>query len=483
MFTNSTGAQRQEFGIAFFADVSGEEKLLISHAVGDSTTTGAGEAPDRRDTISKYQGTGSITKVNGLNSDTGDYVSGSNVMIMGNEVPVAALGTNLQDNSLFVEKDTARRYWFDNPPSVTNQDIEWTNGSGVTISGNTVTATTNGWSNGIARSVQTISPSRGGGEIIGQKSLNYAMIGLSKDPYWTSGDTFVNGNYMMYHDGIYELGTEVDSFTAGSNSTNYKITMDSNGVVKYFVDNGSGYSEVYESTVTAGSNDEYYALATPYNSGNTVSGTITGKLPTTWNLTPTYRYSSTGWTATGGGAVATDNLTLALDTDGGQDQVNYDLTSISSDKFVLDFTLNFSRLTIGTNLFWFMGLVNSTNWIATNSTNHMGIFAMQESGTKTFGCSDGTGTWNGAVEDSQTWTPSTGVDYYFRLTKLSSTTYKVELFGDSARTTVTSTSDGTVSSMTDLRYLVFTGDNNSGAGNATFTISDLKFYDGVSSIN
>ena len=205
------------------------------------------------------------------------------------------------------------------------------------------------------------------------------------------------------------------------------------------------------------------------------------KLSTDIVETPTYTYSSTGWTSTGGGAVATDNLTLALDTDGGQDQVNYDLTSISSDKFVLDFTLNFSRLTIGTNLFWFMGLVNSTNWIATNSTNHMGIFVMQESATKTFACSDGTSTWNGASEDAQSWTPTTGVDYYFRLTKLSSTTYKVELFSNPARTSVTSTSDGTVSSMTDLRYLVFTGDNNSGAGNATFTISDLKFYNGVSS--
>jgi hypothetical protein len=113
----------------------------------------------------------------------------------------------------------------------------------------------------------------------------------------------------------------------------------------------------------------------------------------------------------------------------------------------------------------------------------MGIFAMQESGTKVFGCSDGTSTWNGASEDNQTWVATTGVDYYFRLTKLTSTTYKVELFGNSARTSVTSTSDGTVSSMTDLRYLVFTGDNNSGTGNATFTISDLNFYNGVTTIN
>jgi hypothetical protein len=222
-------------------------------------------------------------------------------------------------------------------------------------------------------------------------------------------------------------------------------------------------------------------ITTIYNSGT--GKTLDTAKSATWTMQPTYPYSSTGWSATGGGAVATDNLTLALDTDGGQDQVNYDLTSISSDKFVLDFTLNFSRLTVESNLFWFMGLVNSTNWITAGSTNHMGIFAMQEPATKVFACSDGTTTWNGVSEDAQSWVPSTGVDYYFRLTKLTSTTYKVELFDDSARTSVTSTSDGTVSSMTDLRYLVFTGDNNVGAGNATFTISDLKFYDGVTSIN
>ena len=44
MFTNSTGAQYNEFGVAFFADCYGEEKILISHAVGDSASTGAGVA-------------------------------------------------------------------------------------------------------------------------------------------------------------------------------------------------------------------------------------------------------------------------------------------------------------------------------------------------------------------------------------------------------------------------------------------------------
>ena len=110
MFTNSTGPQYNEFGVAQFMDLSGEEKLLISLGVGDGTSSGAGTAPNRRETISKYSGTSDITVVNGLNSDVGDYAADSNVMIMGNEVTVAGIDTNLQAGSRYEETDTRQMY-------------------------------------------------------------------------------------------------------------------------------------------------------------------------------------------------------------------------------------------------------------------------------------------------------------------------------------------------------------------------------------
>ena len=85
MFTNSTGPQYNEFGIAYFIDISGEEKLLISHAVGDSASTGAGTAPDRRETVSKFSVTTNITAVNGLNSDVGDYIADTNMSLLGTD--------------------------------------------------------------------------------------------------------------------------------------------------------------------------------------------------------------------------------------------------------------------------------------------------------------------------------------------------------------------------------------------------------------
>jgi len=430
--------------------------------------------------------------------------------------------TDVQDNSILVEKDTARRYWFSEATTPTTT-FDYSNTTGWTFTNSAITNTG-------GECVMTSGDASN--DVRGYKSLGTTL----SDTVWTADfefehsdespraagmpfcitagtgipasatqdmlgvKTFTSSNviFPMYKDGsgsvttgstiTLTFGTKYYCRLSRTTATNLELKVFSDSSRSTQV--GSTINLTIPSTITTLTTLQH--AISPGSSGDKMNFKIdntkicngtTSVAPATWNMQPTYPYSSTGWTATGGGAVATDNLTLALDADGAQDQVNYDLTSISSDKFVLDFTLNFSRLTIGSNLFWFMGLVNSTNWIATNSTNHMGIFAMQESATKTFACSDGTTTWNGANEDAQSWTPTTGVDYYFRLTKLTSTTYKVELFGNSARTNVTSTSDGTVSSMTDLRYLVFTGDNNSGTGNATFTISDLKFYNGVTSIN
>ena len=85
MFTNSTGAQYNEFGVAYFVDFPGNEKLLISKAVGDSASTGAGTAPDRRETVGKYANTAQINKVDAYNSDVGDYDPDSNIAVTGTD--------------------------------------------------------------------------------------------------------------------------------------------------------------------------------------------------------------------------------------------------------------------------------------------------------------------------------------------------------------------------------------------------------------
>lgn len=286
--TSITDASDDNFNVGYLCNIDGKEKLGITRCTvnnGTSYTTN----PRRREVYSKYTDSGSnaqITRFDNIDTDTSALKGiGSNLTLLGSDMtPASAIPfpTNVQVGSRAEITDSRKMFNFMDP-DVTNQNIEWqsSSASSVTISGNTITRTgSDNWTDGIARSVQTISPSRGGGTLIATHSVSHAMVGLSKDPYWTSGNTYANGDYMMYHDNIYELGVLKDTFTAGDNNTLYKITMDSNGLVKYFVDNGSGYSEVYESTVTA--SGEYYVLGTPYGVGDTVSGNITGTIPNEW---------------------------------------------------------------------------------------------------------------------------------------------------------------------------------------------------------
>ena len=418
--------------------------------------------------------------------------------------------TNVQDNSLLVEKDTARRYWCNNPPSVTNQDIEWSSGNNVTISGNTLTATAGSWSC-IARSVQTISPSRGGGTVIGKHSLSYGMLGFSKDPYWTSGNTFANGDYMIYHDEVYELGSgkSGSSFTGADNDTLYKITMDTNGLVKYYADTGSGYTEVYESTVTAGASDEYYVLGVPDGSGSTVSDiTITGKLPTTWNLTPTYEddFSSyadqaaadAAWVSndTADFRVNITNDNFAFDskvTSTTNTGAYYDLgTALSDTAWVVDFKMVISTLTLYSS-----GSVGAATYITMNNSGTGGAIGgtvdaigFYMSSTASGGRFEMTKADGGALNiggGTLTTINATGT-YYVRIIRLSPTSMRLELYSDPERRQLIEgkTRTDVASTTTGLQYFRIQ-DNQSSAGTGTGqqigTIDDIKIYNGVTTPN
>ncbi|MDB4342111.1 fibronectin type III domain-containing protein [Nitrosopumilus sp.] len=158
-----------------------------------------------------------------------------------------------------------------------SQAVTWdsTTSSGVSISGNTITKTSgDGWTDGVAQSTQTISPSTGGGEVTFTKTLNNSMGGLSKDPYWTSGNTQNTGDYLMYDNAIQELGTVPSgncssTWSGGSDSTVHKITMDENGLVKYYVD---GTLHCTSGVTASGT---YYLQGSIYGTGDSVTGSIT----------------------------------------------------------------------------------------------------------------------------------------------------------------------------------------------------------------
>ena len=98
----------------------------------------------------------------------------------------------------------------------------------------------------------------------------YAMAGLDKGTAWSgSGTTYPTVEYALYPTDVYESGTDVGATVSTSTDAHiYKITMDSAGLVKYYVDG----TLVHTSTVTA--SGTYYFAAMPYDTSDFVTGEI-----------------------------------------------------------------------------------------------------------------------------------------------------------------------------------------------------------------
>ena len=77
---NSTTPQ---FAVSYLTNYSTKEKLLLNFAMVQNTA-GAGNAPTRRESVSKHAQTSNpISVINSHNSGTGDYASGSEVVVLG----------------------------------------------------------------------------------------------------------------------------------------------------------------------------------------------------------------------------------------------------------------------------------------------------------------------------------------------------------------------------------------------------------------
>ena len=193
--------------------------------------------------------------------------------------------TNVQDNSILVEKDTGERYW--RTPESTS-DVTWDSATivGYTVSGNTITDSVGGWGSK-ARSVSTFTDSTGG-TINYQTGSNthYHYLGIGKDPF---------GNYASIDFALYATNSgnlqpvEFDVSTNGNtnvgtytSSDTISMSLDSNGAVTAFK-NGS---VIYTFPTTA--SGTYYAHVASYPSGASVSATIT--TPATWTWENYYAF-------------------------------------------------------------------------------------------------------------------------------------------------------------------------------------------------
>ena len=147
---NGYGGALERLQIDYISNVSGQEKLIITNGMGNDTS--GQNNVYRYDLGGKWDQTEVVTKVENISSGSGVWQDGTNLTVLSPDVGIPALGTNVQDNTLFVEKDTAYRYWFDANPLV---DDNFSSSSGWNQVTNTASGVVDGQLIGLTNSSGT----------------------------------------------------------------------------------------------------------------------------------------------------------------------------------------------------------------------------------------------------------------------------------------------------------------------------------------
>jgi len=83
MGDNTPSGTVPSFSVSYIANRSANEKLLLGHLV-DQSTAGAGTSPQRQEYVAKHAQTSNpVSAVNLYNDGSGDYASGSEVVVLG----------------------------------------------------------------------------------------------------------------------------------------------------------------------------------------------------------------------------------------------------------------------------------------------------------------------------------------------------------------------------------------------------------------
>tara|TARA_R110002124_G_scaffold286388_1_gene467167 strand:+ start:567 stop:1694 length:1128 start_codon:yes stop_codon:yes gene_type:complete len=169
----------------------------------------------------------------------------------------------------------------------TTSNISWDSSTdvNVSISGNTVTATGGTAWDKFAQSTQTFTPSDSPTLEYTSNASYYNMTGFGK------GAAIQNGNYygslsfgiysMSGSIAIYENGAQVHVGGSHSSTDVLKVTMDSNGLVKYY----SGSTLIYTSTQTASGSYDVRFAGYHTNASVTATATTSSSLGDRWTQT------------------------------------------------------------------------------------------------------------------------------------------------------------------------------------------------------
>tara|TARA_R110000751_G_scaffold24858_1_gene68079 strand:+ start:35 stop:2107 length:2073 start_codon:yes stop_codon:yes gene_type:complete len=451
--------------------------------------------------------------------------------------------TNVQDNSILVEKDTANRYWGSNS-TVKVSDIEdktlVANGSGIGYSGayidinipnfasytgdyrlrtldTTITTTDfvldfDWWRQG-----SNNPPNTSAGLVLrsSQSGLSIENSGITSDDYIrTNANDAGTTLEFLWHSAGTSTETSIGTIAVGSiQAWKYmRLTRTDATTLKFEQFSSEARTGSATLTVNYTSLPSSWGLGLKYiggycsdaNAGGglherlqniDLSSTSNGTL-TTWTMNPTYETdftTNTGWVSNASNVVvntSTKKLTFAWTAGTPNQQIYYDLGSVSDTAFVLRYVVNFSTLT--------------------SASEHLPVFSIKLSGSNSSAeyppaasqiamqLSAGTGSDNVYFKSYNTsgggdpqptaisWNPTIGTDYYVEMIRNSATLGTLNVrTGSHTGTMVTNfpmTASPLDSGCTGLRYIRLQQYPNS-FGNITGTMDDIKFYNGVTTPN
>ena len=193
--------------------------------------------------------------------------------------------------------------------------------------------------------------------------------------------------------------------------------------------------------------------------------------------------SNSGWVYTGTisyNASGYQNLNFARD--GSNNGCYYDLTTVSDSAWVLRAKMHLTtKSTSSQNSF--IGLTNTTSG-SNSSQDAIGMFFIAVSNTISAVDCNGQTIASGGNGDIS-FTTTNGNDYWVQITRLTTTTMRVEIFDNANYTgTASITINSTIpSGITGLRYLKMQNREELGNNSTSdvWTGDDVKFYNGVTS--
>jgi len=163
----------------------------------------------------------------------------------------------------------------------TTDDVTWdsSNTTGFSISGNTVTCTSAGWTNNYARSTQSFTVGSGEIEITGtidEGSSHDGRIGFNTGS--ASGSNYNDFEWYCDASYAYVMENNVQKFERTSPATRsqgdiFKITIDNSGLVKFYANGVFQYTSLNTASGT------YYIEAKANVSGSIITGTIVNAKP------------------------------------------------------------------------------------------------------------------------------------------------------------------------------------------------------------